>query len=71
MRNNLIDERGAYKKTSFTGSNGTWNLISSESSGDQKGSVMNTIDTFKSDKGDIKSLSRKEVDALYESGKIK
>lgn len=71
MRNKLIDQYGAYKVTSFIGSIGKWTLIGSEVLENESEAVMNTLDTFKSDKGEYKSLKRSEVDKLFEAGKIK
>lgn len=70
MRNKLIDDYGSYRQTSFIGTNGKWNLIGSESAGDEKGSVMLTLDTFKSEKGELKTMKRADIDKLFEEGKI-
>jgi hypothetical protein len=69
MRNRLIDEYGSYKEMSFTGSNGVWSLVASKSVSDD-GSVMLTLDTFKSEKGLFKALQRSEVDHMFENGII-
>lgn len=69
MRNKLIDGYGAYLHTTFTGENGTWTLVATET--DCNDGVMQTLDTFKSDKGEYKTMTRNEVDRLFELGKIK
>lgn len=70
MRNKLIDQYGAYKEMGFTGTQGYWKLIGSESIDEGKSSVMSTLDTFKSDRGEFKTMARSEVDKLFEEGKI-
>lgn len=70
MRNKLIDQHGAYKENGFTGVNGAWVIIQSESTSDARGSVMQTLDTFKSEKGEYKTMKRSQVDELFELGKI-
>lgn len=70
MRNRLIDELGSYREMSFTGTNGKWSLIKSESVSEERGTVMLTLDTFKSEKGELKTMKRIEVDRLFEEGKI-
>lgn len=70
MRNKLIDGYGAYLEPGFKGSNGNWRLVGSESPREDCG-ILETLDTFRSDKGEFKTMTRKQVDELFELGKIK
>lgn len=82
MANNIIDNDGCYIKTVFTGQEGAYKLMGSESSGDTSyqdkdehwklRSVAKTIDTFKNLKtGAYRSVKRIEIFQLAELGKIK
>ena len=68
MRNNLIDEMGAYKTMNFKSkkTDSIWRLTSSESIG----RVMDTLDTFTNGQGDFITYKRSEVDKQVELGNI-
>jgi len=81
MPNQIINEQGMYTSLQFTGSNGTWVLVGSESSGDSEysktekkwyeSSIGKTIDTFRNTKtGERLETTRMKVYKSAESGTI-
>lgn len=65
----LITPQGEYIQTTFTGSNGTWRLIGSESSAENS-KPMDTVDTFTNGKGQYNTLARRKVADLFKQQKI-
>lgn len=65
----LISPQGEYIHTSFTGSNGTWKLIGTESPSDNS-KPMDVLDTFSNGKGKLNTITRRKVVELYTSKKI-
>lgn len=81
MPNQIIDNDGAYLSTTFSGANGTWLLVGSESSGDSAyskkpiswmaTSVAQTIDEFKNtSSGERMTTTRIKVYKAAQSGAI-
>lgn len=81
MPNKIIDQTGAYLSEYFTGDNGTWRLVGSESSGDTEYSkkpkqwyestIASTIDEFVNIKtGERIETTRIKVYNKAESGAI-
>jgi len=81
MPNQIIDQSGSYTATQFTGSNGTWILVGSQSSGDseysrkpinwKQTSVGGTVDEFKNKAtGEYMSTTRLKVYQAAEAGSI-
>jgi len=81
MPNNIISHQdGSYLSTTFTGSNGGWKLIESESTGDSAYSkypldwrltqVAKTLDTFTNGKGLYITKTRLEIYKWAEDKKI-
>lgn len=69
MDNQLITPQGEYLHTQFTGSNGTWRLIGSETN-PASPKAMDTIDTFTNGAGQYTTTTRRKVAELYEAKKI-
>lgn len=64
---NLFDRDKSYNFTSFESKNGIWKLV-----GVEAGNTMeNTLDTFKSNKGEYKTFKREYVMEQAELGNIK
>lgn len=76
----LITNQGEYIHTTFTGSNGTWRLIGSESVGEsvygdarkpwQQTSLGDTLDTFTNGNGQYNTIARRKVAELFRDKKI-
>lgn len=64
----LINKDYTYNFTSFSGPNGIWHLIGSESS--TSGVLGDTIDTFTDRKGNYVPMIRRKVASLADNGKI-
>lgn len=64
----LINKDYTYNFTSFSGTNGIWQLIGSESS--NSGNICDTVDTFTDHKGNYVPMVRRKVANLADSGKI-
>lgn len=63
----LFDINKSYEFTTFEGKNGIWKLV-----GVEAGSTMeNTLDTFKSNKGEYKTFKREYVMEQADLGNIK
>ena len=82
MPNLIIDQSGMYTSTTFTGENGSWSLVGSESSGDSpyskkkstswlQTSIANIVDEFLNIKtGERLITTRGKVYKAAESGAI-
>ena len=53
----LFNKDGSYAYMSFKGSSGVWRLIGSE----VKGTIKQTIDTFKGETGELRDYERQQV----------
>lgn len=67
--NKIITLKGEYLANSFTGSNGTWNLVGTESD-PVSNKPLDALDTFKNRKGELNTVKRSIVLKLAEEGKI-
>jgi len=66
--NQIIKHNGEYLTNYFTGTQGTWDIIATESG---TGGVMTCTDTFKSrNTGELMPVSREKIYKWAESGAI-
>jgi hypothetical protein len=64
-----MTSQGEYISTSFTGSNGTWHLIGTESPSPES-KPLDSLDTFSNGQGKFNTITRRKVAQLYQEKKI-
>lgn len=71
MPNEIVTEDGYLLVNTFSGSNGVWVLIGTESTSDKRGSAKECIDEFKNEAlGKYKKIVRSDLYDMAEDKKI-